>query len=464
MLEAMNLLIRPLSYGTGILIAAPLCGQSVPPQTPPKADYTLSAQVMAGNTYPGYQLVAYVSLSFDPQAPDKDSNGAPLVYHLANAIGNGWKCSDVQNYDVEAQVGAGPQRRVVLDRVEFPSGAPCQVSPPVTLPAAVVYFKERVDLNATYSVTITVDGKTASASGLTFTANPPAQGTQPTGPAVFSFNPQSVLNEPLSDGTYKGVEQFGLAYANPNLGDKGFLEHTYINSNNLFSTNERDTNSSFDFAVGLRQGLTRKWYFPASIEGSAQGNQVATNLSAVVTGAIGSEFPWRWAVHGLNNSYIAIPYSPELNLAATYTHRVNQVVQTGTTPLATDDFAVVPSMAFAHNSILPKVCKWYQAYLIGKGAPKPAAGTNQFCLNFEADFGLYYLPRDLTPNGSQRVEGYGDFSFLVPLTDFQLPFVPQALNKQTLTSQFRIKYADAVSAANNYARTKKWSFGVEVIK
>jgi hypothetical protein len=169
-------------------------------------------------------------------------------------------------------------------------------------------------------------------------------------------------------------------------------------------------------------------------------------------------------VHSLNNRFISIPYSPELNLSATYTHRVNQVVKTGKSPLQTDDFATVPSMAFAHNSILPKVCTWYQSYLIGKGAPKPAAGSNQFCLNFEADFGLYYLPRDLTSNGNQRVEGYGDFSFLIPLTDFQLPFVPQALSKQTLTSQFRIKYADSVSAANNYARTKKWSFGVEVIK
>jgi hypothetical protein len=114
--------------------------------------------------------------------------------------------------------------------------------------------------------------------------------------------------------------------------------------------------------------------------------------------------------------------------------------------------------------LLPGVCSWYQAYLISKGAPKPASGSNQFCLGFEADFGLYYLPLDLTSKGNQRVEGYGDFSFLVPLTDFQWPFVPQALSKQALQTQFRIKYADAVSATNNYARTKKWSFGVELIK
>jgi hypothetical protein len=384
------------------------------------------------------------------------------VNHLAKAIGGGWDCKDVNNYDVEYTIGTGSPHRVKLARVDLPQK--CEIIPPETLPAVHIVFLEEVHLNATYGVTITVDGKTAGVTGIQFAGVAASQNSQPTGPATFSFNPQSVLNEPLSDGTYKGVEQFGISYATPGIGSKGLFQFIYLNSNNIISTNEKDNKSAFDFALGYRHGLLKSWYFPFSIEEAVQGNQIATSLSAVTTMAFATELPWQWAAPSLNNKYISIPLSPELSLNFPYTHRYNQVVAPKKQPLVTDDFAVVPAISFAHNTLLPKVCSWYQSFLVGKGAPMPASPSNQFCLGFEADFGLYYLPLDLTARGNQRVEGYGDFSFLVPLTDFQWPFVPQALGKQALQTQLRIKYADSVSATNNYARTKRWSFGMELIK
>lgn len=147
-----------------------------------------------------------------------------------------------------------------------------------------------------------------------------------------------------------------------------------------------------------------------------------------------------------------------------YTHRIRQVVKSGKSPLATDDFGLNRVASFAHNRLLSNLCSKYQGWMTGQGAPAVSKGSCQFCLGFEANVGLYYLPLDLTVAGSQRVEGYGDFSFLVPVTDFQWPFIPKAFPGQALQTQFRIKYEDSVSVTNNYARTKKWSFGVELIK
>jgi hypothetical protein len=82
------------------------------------------------------------------------------------------------------------------------------------------------------------------------------------------------------------------------------------------------------------------------------------------------------------------------------------------------------------------------------------------------DLGLWYLPLNHTIAGSQRVDGYGDISILVPLSDFslaskQLTYVTKG---DSTKFQLRIKYADSVNAANNYARTRQWTFGLEALK
>jgi len=128
-------------------------------------------------------------MSFD--SIDQDSVGLRLVNHLAHAIAGGWDCKGVNNYDVEYTIGAGSPHRVKLAYVDI--NQKCKITPPETLPAVHIVFLEEVHLDATYSVTINVDGKTAGATGIQFAGVAASQNTQPTGPATFSFNPQSVL-------------------------------------------------------------------------------------------------------------------------------------------------------------------------------------------------------------------------------------------------------------------------------
>ena len=94
-----------------------------------------------------------------------------------------------------------------------------------------------------------------------------------------------------------------------------------------------------------------------------------------------------------------------------------------------------------------------------------SGGTSrQFCVGIQPDLGLYYLPLDKTKARSEKVEGYGDISILIPLSnlnfsDFQLVQADGLLN-----SQIHIKWSDSVNAANNYARTRQWTFGIEIMK
>jgi hypothetical protein len=62
---------------------------------------------------------------------------------------------------------------------------------------------------------------------------------------------------------------------------------------------------------------------------------------------------------------------------------------------------------------------------------------------------------------------YGDVSILVPLSDmaFASSFLTYATKGQNPAKfQVRIKYSDSVNAANNYARAKQWTFGIEASK
>ena len=67
---------------------------------------------------------------------------------------------------------------------------------------------------------------------------------------------------------------------------------------------------------------------------------------------------------------------------------------------------------------------------------------------------------------SKRAEGYGDISILIPLSDFSVASkeLTYVTAKDPTKFQVRIKYADSVNAANNYARTKQWTFGIEALK
>jgi hypothetical protein len=77
---------------------------------------------------------------------------------------------------------------------------------------------------------------------------------------------------------------------------------------------------------------------------------------------------------------------------------------------------------------------------------------------------MWHLPLDKTKSGSQRAEGYGDISVLIPLSDIPIKLLNYLASGNSANSQLRVKYSDDVNASNNYARTKQWTYGFELIK
>jgi len=144
-------------------------------------------------------------------------------------------------------------------------------------------------------------------------------------------------------------------------------------------------------------------------------------------------------------------------------NRVRQDLAAGAKPLATNDFSLNPSLSWTSIS-LPWMCKVVNWMSGAKGA----SAANQYtgCLGVEADLGTWYLPLDLTSKGNQRVEGYGDVSILIPLSSlkFASGILPYVTSNDPAKSRIRIKYSDTVNAANNYIRSKAWTYGIELIK
>ena len=139
--------------------------------------------------------------------------------------------------------------------------------------------------------------------------------------------------------------------------------------------------------------------------------------------------------------------------------------------LSVNDYSLNPALSWSTISF-PFTCRllfWEKkpqkkpSSLDAAAAVSPQAST---CLGTELDLGLWYLPLDLTSAGSQRVEGYGDISILIPLADFSIASkeLTYVTAKDPTKFQVRIKYADSVNAANNYARSKQWTFGIEALK
>ena len=293
---------------------------------------------------------------------------------------------------------------------------------------------------------------------------------------AFTATPQAAPGESLNNGATRTVGQINFALADTNLIKKSPV-NLYVKSTDLLSTDGKDSKSAFAAMVGIQRGLFNKWYSPWHLEQTLQGNQTAKNLSTVTSLGLNTLPPWHWTKGFLNNSFILAPLPPEPSIAALYTHRINQLVTKKTPLLAVDDFTVNPVFSWSTISF-PFTCKllfWQKAPPAAKGAtPKGATPDKKAtattvtptCLGTEMDLGLWYLPLNLTKAGSQRVDGYGDISILVPLSDFsvaskQLTYVTKG---DPTKFQVRIKYADSVNAANNYARARQWTFGLEALK
>jgi hypothetical protein len=282
---------------------------------------------------------------------------------------------------------------------------------------------------------------------------------------------QSAPGEALTNGKTRDVGQMTLSLAETDLFHNSPVNF-YAKSTDLFSTDERDSKSAFLGTFGAQRDLFPKVYSPLQLEERIQGNQVATNLSAVTSLSVSLLTPWSKSAPVFNNAVITAPLAPQLGLAALYTHRIDQLVTAKSPALQVDDFSLNPSLTWSSITV-PVSCKVF-GWLNKIGKPKPAADApaappappTQYCLGTTIDLGAWYLPLDLTTAKTQRFEGYGDASILLPLAGFGMfsRLFPYLTSSDPTKTQIQIKYSDSVNAANNYARSRGWTFGFQALK
>lgn len=373
-----------------------------------------------------------------------------------NVSANHWDCHDPHNFDVSIANGNEPVVHVKISRVSYVRAKSCSEAFPGTDAKDLQLW---VDNNQPRwrsiagGVTVTVlNLKDRAGLDETDIASKPNAANVLWKLSIVTISAQTANNETLLDKSVSknAIYQFPVAATYVLMGSRrGGL---YANTKDLFATNERDSKSAFQGGVGYQYGLLKRWSIPLKLEEDIQGNQVASNLASQ-TNLQGSSFmKWTNAL-AMGRDGPAWNAAPSVTIALPYTRRINQYVTPGKTALPTDDFAVNPSVAL----------KMEQLVAVGADNNVSPAVPPRFALYWEADIGMFYLPLERTNAGSQRAEGTGDVSILIPLTDFGI--VPGLTLDQTTQAnqmQIRIKYQDSVSATNNYVRTKGWTFGLEL--
>jgi hypothetical protein len=277
---------------------------------------------------------------------------------------------------------------------------------------------------------------------------------------------QAAPGEALTNGKTRDVGQMTLAIAETDL-FRNSPVNFYAKSADLFSTDEKDNKSAFLAIFGGQHDLFLKVYSPIQLEERIQGNQTATNLSAVTDLSGSLLAPWSKSAPVFNNGVISAPLAPTFALGGQYIHRFRQLVTAKSPLLTVDDFSLNPYLSWSSITV-PVTCKVF-AWLgkISKSAPAGApTPPSSYCVGTTVDLGAWYLPLDLTSAKSQRFEGYGDVSILLPLAGFSgfSRLFPYLTSTDSAKTQIQIKYSDSVNAANNYARTRGWTFGFQALK
>jgi hypothetical protein len=406
---------------------------------------------------PSYWLVVKLDSKF--YDPEKHLGYTQVRSALKRAVNsNGlWNCADKKNYTVT--IG---KKTVDIVRVAVNGNLSQDVDCKTAFGGDNT---SSLDLLISENRIVNIYGTaTVSINGITYTPDPakPPIDLKLKGKAakaidwkakLLTVSAQAITNENLNNSTVDktGVFQFPLSAMLPVVSNsRGGL---FVDSKDLFSTNERDTKSAFEGGIGYQVGLSTHWYAPLKFEQQIQGNQVVTNLSSVSMMQVTTCLPFVLSTKSETWRVIDAPIPASFTLGLPYTHRVNQLASTKSKLLPVDDFAVNPALALSSGRLFYWKCD-----------PSAGAGKSPgFCLNWDGNVGLWYLSLETTSKGSQRAEGYWDASVLVPMTDFVgIPYTTLDSKTQISQMRLRIKYEDSVNQANNYARTKKWSFGLEL--
>jgi hypothetical protein len=403
--------------------------------------------------YPSLQPISTINLSLA-------DNGA-IVGAIQNAANNStWSCVSTKFYTVEIVNGSGTPSEVPVASVTAQGNDPvtgrrfthCDGSGQ----PGTVYLTLAMGIPATAKlrVTLFLDAShktTLAQSDGTLTLESAEKFT-------FSATPQSAPGEALNNGQKRDVGQLTVSIADTDI-VRNPIVNLYAKSSDLFSTDSKDSKSAFSALLGIRRGIFRNWYTPWQLEQSIQGNQTASNLSAVTNLGFTTLVPWKWSRPMFNNEVIGAPLPPDITVSNQYTHRISQLVTEKTPLLETNDYSLNPSLSWS-SITFPPTCKVF-SWLSRQNTKDPP-----YCLGTEINLGLWYLPLDLTKNKSQRAEGYGDVSMLLPLAGFNFAsaLFPYVTSNDPTKVQIRIKYSDSVNAANNYARIRAWTYGLEILK
>jgi len=407
------------------------------------ATFVLPVVMYSGASYPSMRPEAMIQVNLNGGGA---LAGAALVGEVQSAEGAGWKCRNVSSYQVVNQT---TKKAVAISAVLPVGKEACDDKP---IPASVLLVLDGHFDTATTFVTSLVGlpgGATATSTASKFPAA--------TSSTAVSIIPQAVPGESLTNGKTRDVGQVTVSYGIPYVGNSP----VFVNTKDLFSTDEKDSKSAFSVTGGVRFGLLPHRYMPVQLSETVQGNQVATSASAVSNLSVSGLVPWYWSHKALNNGFIEAPRAPEFSLTGQYTRRIAQLVTAKTKLLAVNDAAINPALTIEPFYLFQGACTKYRNWL---KLSNPSTTTKQFCLGYQVDLGMWYLPLDKTKAGSQQAEGYGDASILIPLSNLDFPKVPLVSKDNLLNSQIRVEYSDSVNAANNYARSRQWSVGIEVMK
>ncbi len=261
----------------------------------------------------------------------------------------------------------------------------------------------------------------------------------------FNLNPQAAPGESLTSGAKRDVGQLNVSMGKPDLLGWSFAR-TYVETTDLYSTDERDSKSKFEATAGIERSLTPAWYVPMHVESKVQGDQTAQNLSYLSQLGLQTVLPWHRLKAVLYNPVLQIPVSPVISLDGQYERRINQDTQSKKKFPDHNDFRLKPTIAWVPIRFLPG--------LIGQDS-----------VDVELNLKGWYLPFDQTkPAGRQRFEGYGDASVLIPLS--RLTFLGPALTFLTSNdpnkARIRVKYSAGANDANGFKHFRLWSYGIEV--
>jgi hypothetical protein len=406
------------------------------------APVALKVDVLSFSAYPSMQPVTAVRVHLSGTQESQDL--------VQTALKGGWDCSKISSYKVSIQ---GTSGEVAIANLRLEPDPQCTVG--VMEPNAILVIKDH-NLSSDAKLVVALANLPAGLAAQSVATSFP----KPTSAFGLTITPQAAPGEALTTGIKRDVGQLSIALTAPEVFPSLRQATIFINSTDLFSTDATDSKSAFSGILGVKRGLSGRWYTPLSIQENMQGNQNATSMSSVSSLSFGTIAPWAWNKHVLYNDYFQAPSPPELTVNAGYTHRFAQNVTKATPLLAVDDFSLNPYATFTPIYFLSGWCSQLQKKL-NVAAPSK---SKQYCLGLQTDLGMWYLPLDKTKAGSQRAEGYGDVTVLIPLSDIPFKFLNYLASGSSANSQLLVKYSDDVNASNNYARTKQWTYGFQLIK